>query len=381
MQIFTSFLYICSMEKNFQMKEDRKSSLWTRLATRFAGCFAACAILTGCGGGNDGLPKKPDDQETATTVPDNYEYRLPVVFHVLYKDQNDTLQYPDRARFELIIDSVNALYKRNRMNITFDMATEDESGKKLSEPGIMRHAVDFEDFDEVTFLSQASDYGAYTQNLKKFINIYVFRFKDKNTMGRTTLPVMTREHPLEGLNDTTETYLSRVRKFANPWGVCLNNEFIYVDQPYRAINSSCIWNTLAHELGHYLGLYHTFSEDGCDDTDYCEDTHNCNYTQYLDDLAYYLDRHKDIKSFYELPTRVDCNTGDEYYADNIMDYLFTLCETLTKQQRMRTRHVLNYSPLVPGLKVETTRGSIDIPAPVTYFRPRLSDCPAVPIIR
>ena len=195
-------------------------------------------------------------------------------------------------------------------------------------------------------------------------------------MGITSYPFTTKEHPLAGLSDTTETFLSRVRKFSNPWGICINNKFINEYQEYSKMNIYCIWNTLAHELGHYLGLFHTFSYNGCDDTDYCDDTRNCNYTLYKEDVAYFWQWHK-TNNFYELPKRVDCSTGDEYYADNIMDYMFSLNSTLTAQQRKRTRHVLNYSPLVPGPKIATTRASIDIPAPPTYCSPHLSDCPSI----
>ena len=48
--------------------------------------------------------------------------------------------------------------------------------------------------------------------------------------------------------------------------------------------------TLAHELGHYLGLHHIYTErnsepvDSCGDTDFCEDTPSYNrieYQQYI----------------------------------------------------------------------------------------------------
>ena len=383
MKKFTTFLYICSMKKKNQQKRREETALLNRLTNRFAVFIFVCATLTGCGGGNDGLSNSltddKTDQETVTSIPDTYEYELPVVFHVLYKDKNDALQYPSKKRLELILDSVNALYRRNKMNITFKMATEDENGNRLSEAGIIRYAVSFEEYDETDFLSSTSTYGKYTQNLKKFINIFLFRFSskdDRESLGITTLPIMPKEHPLDGLNDTTSTFLSRVRKFTNPWGVCINNKYINRDQPAEKVEPKCVWNTLAHELGHYLGLHHTFSENGCDDTDYCDDTYSCNYTQYLDDLKYYMDSHIP-RSFFELPKRIDCETAHEYYADNIMDYMYTLCEVLTKQQRERTRHVLNYAPLVPGTKIGETRGSEAIPSEPTNIRPRLSNCPKV----
>ena len=69
--------------------------------------FASC-------GGDDGIndKEKEKENETAETISDDYEYKLPVVFHVLYKDKNDQKQYPSEARLKLVLDSVNALYKR-----------------------------------------------------------------------------------------------------------------------------------------------------------------------------------------------------------------------------------------------------------------------------
>ena len=345
-------------------------------------------IMLSCGNNDVDSPSKSTTNETAASISDDYEYELPVIFHVLYKNKNDALQYPRQSQLSMIIDSVNALYKRNGMNVTFKMATADEDGKTLGEPGVLRHEVDFDDYNHMDFLNKSSIYGEYTQNLRKFINIYVFRFSDEEetvTKGVSVLPVMTKEHRLEGLEDTTSTFFNRVKRFSNPWGICLNNRFLDQTQKWGYVNPNCIWSTLAHEFGHYLGLLHAFSENGCDDTDYCSDTKSCDYNAYTkrvnDFLAGLTDQERlFITSFYDLPPRTDCETGEDYYADNIMDYIYTLCSTFSKQQRSRTRHVLNYCPLMPGVKLEetATRGTSPSYASPTLFRPRLSSCPPIP---
>ena len=343
--------------------------------------FAAAA----CGNNDDDARGKGTTNETAASISDDYEYELPVIFHVLYKDKNDALQYPRQSRLNLIIDSVNALYKRNGMNITFKMATADENGKTLGEPGVLRHEVSFDDYNYKDFLYKSSAYGEYTQNLRKFINIFIFRFSDEEdqvTKGVSVLPVMTTTHPLEGLEDTIPKFFDRVKRYSNPWGICLNNRFIDQNQKWGYVNPDCIWQTLAHELGHYLGLLHTFSENGCDDTDFCSDTKSCDYNAYTKTINDFLEsltvqERLFITSFYDLPGRTECTTGEEYYADNIMDYIYTLGTTFTEQQRARTRHVLNYCPLMPGVRLEetVTRGSSSTYAPPILFRPRLSNCP------
>ena len=117
--------------------------------------FAAAA----CGNNEDDDQGKGTTNETAASISDDYEYELPVIFHVLYKDKNDALQYPRQSRLNLIIDSVNALYKRNGMNVTFKMAIADENGKTLGEPGVLRHEVSFDDYNYKDFLYKSSAYG------------------------------------------------------------------------------------------------------------------------------------------------------------------------------------------------------------------------------
>lgn len=363
-----------------------KKNIWQAPARFLYGIWTLALSLTlsGCGG-DDGINEKQNPNETVSTISDQYEYELPVVFHVLYKDRNDEKQYPAQQRLALLIDSVNALYKRNHMNITFKMAAEDENGKVLSEAGVMRHEVDFTSYNPNTFLRESSEYGSYTQNIHKFINIFLFQYDEENasSMGVSVMPVMPTTHRLEGTPDTTAQFLQRHNKYANPWGVTINSQYIQESQKWKYINPLCAWSTLGHELGHYLGLLHTFSEDGCEDDDYCSDTKNCDYKAYIRELELF---YNDIlnwasTSFWDLPQRTDCQTGTRYFAHNVMDYMYTTADSLTSQQRKRTREVLNYCPCVPGVKLEAssaTRGASgeDSSSPV-LFCPRLSGCPDV----
>ena len=347
-------------------------------------CLGILMAFASCGG-DDGIndKEKEKENETAETISDDYEYKLPVVFHVLYKDKNDQKQYPSEARLKLVLDSVNALYKRNHMNITFTMAEKDEDDKELSEKGIMRHEIDSTSMNPMNFIRESSKYGEYTQNIHKFINVYLFHYDKENeqSMGMSVLPVMPSNHTMEGVPDTTATFLNNHTKYANPWGVTINSQYIQESQKWGNINPMCAWNTLAHELGHYLGLLHTFSENKCEEDDYCSDTKNCDYEAYIDEVELFF---KDIKedatvSFWDLPRRTDCQTSEKYFAHNVMDYMYTIADSLTTQQRKRTRQVLNYCPSVPGLKIKepTTRGYGEIPSAPVLMRPRLSGCPPV----
>ena len=62
-------------------------------------------------------------QQGRSTTAGEYHYNLPVIFHVLYKDKNNPLQYVKQDRLAKILDTVNKLYKDKTksvdMNLTF----------------------------------------------------------------------------------------------------------------------------------------------------------------------------------------------------------------------------------------------------------------------
>jgi len=324
---------------------------------------------------------------------DEYVYHLPVVFHVLYKDAKSETQNPSQSHLSKIITAVNKLYADNKMNIVFEMAKYDKEGEVLSETGVIRHQVDFDEMDVSDFLGSSDnkykEYADYQLNLKKYINIFLFPFKqddeEKVSLGLTVLPLATTAHPLDGLNES-----DRVKDYAylsQTWGVCINSNYINEWQDEKSVNSLYIVSTMAHELGHYLGLFHTFSEEGCDLDDYCDDTNISDYEDYWNYIENYIttEKAKGKKSFTitELATRTDCKTGESFVAKNILDYMYTSCTEFTKQQFNRTRHVLKYSPLVPGPKLvdynTTGTGMRAGSLPTGFGKPQ--PCPKVPVKR
>ena len=122
--------------------------------------------------------------------------------------------------------------------------------------------------------------------------------------------------------------------------------------------------TLAHELGHYLGLFHSFSEktvkdkseaaDDDDDSDYCDDTPSYNRIAYGKWLTEYVSKAQAIKkdttlSMRELAKRTN-SKDEEWQSDNLMDYSICYSMRFTPEQANRIRQVLYYSPLIPGPK-------------------------------
>ena len=253
---------------------------------------------------------------------DTYDYHLPVVFHVMYHNKSE--------------------------------------GEELEEPGIIRKQVDFSEYDANEFL-QDKDYADDVLNLKKYINIFVFRFaqpsSDVTSLGYTTLPIVPTAYPLEHLvvSDAANEYAY----FITPFGVCINNEFIDVWQDEGTIKPTYIVSTVAHELGHYVGLLHTFSEIECEEDDGCEDTPISDYNNYIEYITDYIAKQQAAGkkiTIEEVAKRTDCKTGEEFIADNILDYAYTIGDVtigdvFTADQKKRTRHVLKYGALTPGPKL------------------------------
>lgn len=286
---------------------------------------------------------------------DTYDYHLPVVFHVMYHNKSDKKQNPDKSQFTKILDAVNKLYAANNMHIVFEMAKYDDDGEELEEPGIIRKKVDFKEYDPHEFLKD-EDYAEDVQNLKKFINIFVFCFAqssdESTTLGLTTLPIVPTAYPLEHLVDTDAA--NEYAYLTTPYGVCINNEAIDEWQDEKTVNPIYIVATVAHEIGHYIGLLHTFSEIECEEDDGCEDTPISDYNNYIEYITDYIAKQQAAGkkiTIEEVAKRTDCKTGEEFIADNILDYAYTIGDVFTADQKKRTRHVLKYGALTPGPKL------------------------------
>lgn len=327
------------------------------------------------------------------------KYRLPLVFHVLYNDVNDPDQNIAAESLYKILDEVNRIYREagGDLNLEFVLAETDPAGNLLEEPGI----------DRIKWVSPVLDAQDFMSNNKRkynhllwepndYVNVMVYQFTIPNLLGISTFPYSPASHPMDG-TETIQDMNITLKNLSYAYCVSLNSSYIHhnedifeelVPDEYRDLMhlQTKAYITLAHELGHYLGLRHAFSEmmDGsCGDTDFCDDTPSYNrdeYDSYVQSVYQQMSMSQEfIKEFKweSLFKRVPCQ-GKKFESHNIMDYSYSKLDEFTADQRARVRHVLNYSPLIPGPKytrAALTRnpapeGVLDLPITVMDIEPR-----------
>lgn len=361
------------------------------------GAFAyGCSSDTPSGKEDNGKEKEEEK------IPDNletYHYELPVIFHVLYKDKNDKTQYLSASRLKEIIEKVNKVYANTNgsvdMNLEFKLATTDENGKELATPGVEYVAwPETYPIDCMEFMSNDENkYTKYIWEPTKYINIMMYNFESEDgettTLGISQFPYTPEgEHHLVGtLNGVRDNVSYTKAQLMYAYCVSINSLFINEESTATAYNQNDIVATLTHELGHFLGLRHVFSEkdveveeenadgttskgtttdtDSCEDTDYCEDTPSYNKTEYDNYTDYvftnFYKSAADGKKVYNmLITRKSC-TGEEFTSTNVMDYAFSKNDAFTPNQRDRVRQVLMYAALMPGYKYKVSSRTGEVP--------------------
>lgn len=335
---------------------------------------------------------------------EKYQYDIPVIFHVLYNKayENDLIAdnnpaedieyFPlNSSTLQVIIEEVNKIYEgmpaepqewgffrhfdygqrpfRN-INLKFSLATKDPSGKTLTPIGIVRHEVSDREIDPAQVM-QDKEGGVYhnmAYPVTDYVNVFVFPFAtqgDDNyiTLGIAHLPYGTKANPIPGLNNLDVRY----SKFKNYNHCAVINAKVFEPrlQLRLPLQKRAPINTIAHELGHIVGLYHVFSEkrdengvltneqNTCEDTDFCEDTPSYNRQAYEQQYRLILGSGRDaltIDQMTGLLNRFTC-ANQNRVSTNVMDYDWTYGDRFEPQQKKRIRQVLYYSFCIPGLKM------------------------------
>jgi zinc-dependent metalloproteinase lipoprotein len=326
--------------------------------------------------------------QAAGLTAETYHYKIPVVFHVLYKTNTSATQYPKTGWLKTLITAVNKLYTDNNMNLEFEMAAYDNNGKVLTEPGVDRQQVTTDSIDCSKFMdgkdTNNSKWLGMLWDLNKYINIYLYKFSSDDsgyvTMGITHMPYVNSDYYKDGENKGSLSW--KTSDFPFPHCVSINNLYINeYDPTSKYYDPMDVVVTLAHELGHYIDLYHVFTEtdeDACKGNDYCDDTPNYDRNTYEKWLTDYIAQRKsagtlDKVTLSDLIPRTSCSDGTTFNGDNIMDYEYCKSNKFTTNQKERTRFILNYGILMPGPKLYTvstssmkSRSSFAIPANPVY---------------
>lgn len=347
--------------------------------------LALCLGLSACGGDNGLMSTDKSTLVTDTAeIDSNYEYQLPVIFHVLYKNQSAASQYIPAARLKNLLQYVNEIYqggiygKSENLHLKFVLAEKDEKGKKLGTPGVeyVKYDGDYP-IDVSAFMSDNTGANVkYIWDPNQYINVMMFNFKSASsnevTLGISHMP-HTVDNRVEGLDNVKTQYIAK-NQLKYPLCSSINSTYAaqasgggyfqsdrYTDDNHtaHALSTADVVVTMAHELGHYLGLYHAFTEekkdgsfqpaDSCGDTDYCKDTPSYNridYNNYLETLNF---EQNDPSITKKMLSRNSCD-GKIFESNNIMDYSLTMGFQITADQKKRIRNVLYYSPLIPGPK-------------------------------
>lgn len=315
---------------------------------------------------------------------------LPVVFHVLYRNADDPSEYIPASRFAELLRHVNSIYKGGRYGesvdgkVRFVLAQVDERGREMSVPGVHyvrwteEYPIDCEKFMNGNYVQSR----AIIWDPNRYVNVMVYPFAPEGdgniTLGLSHLP-FTRSggNPLQGLEVAPKGRLTKAN-LSYPHGVSINGLYVWKDEQgkyyqsskydtgvkvaYNVLNDDVVV-TLAHELGHYIGLLHVFSDESTSvDPDYCDDTPTYVRSLYTQWMARYL--------AYPPVGGVQLNdllqrtspSGTTFVSTNVMDYAMTLGYELTRDQVQRIQSVISTSPLMPTVDENTRSGLPSLPS-------------------
>ena len=175
-------------------------------------------------------------------------YRLPVVFHVLYKSESNKKQNVIEGHLAELIEGVNAIYANCGVDLgmEFVMATHDPEGNMLEEAGVDRHKINEATINSSFFMGYGREpkkYCTYMWDPDRYINIFTYAFEDKAILGISHFPYAIKPHAMEGL-----TELEHDADWSElPWPQCvsINNEYIYSHEEYYTMTD--VVNTLAQD--------------------------------------------------------------------------------------------------------------------------------------
>lgn len=261
--------------------------------------------------------------------------RIPVVVHIMH-DPSDTYGVESNITIEQIMSQLEVLNEDFRrmpgtrgdnsnpvgadVEIEFCMATRDPNGQPTT--GITRQpyagSLNFQ------LANQRSMKDLVRWDTERYLNIWVVKRIQSGILAFTYLPEViagdTDRVAIDGIVVGATFFGSADKQFGNPP--------FYLNQTFR------YGRTLTHEVGHYLNLYHTWAEGGCDVDDFVDDTPLCSGPYFGCPPS---------------PARpVQCD--QERMVENYLDYSDDICfNTFTQGQKTRMRTAVYFYPFRENL--------------------------------
>ena len=252
---------------------------------------------------------------------------LPLIFHIVHNgDAIGSVENRSATVIQDELNNLNAAYDNthnanlkkgmNAVNsyIQFELASNDPDGNILAERGIHRMQVITDEYE--TFGSEAN--ALMFDNMwdpNRYLNVFVLNVDDNYSFA--FFPTLFNENMPGASSTTNENF-----QLNYYYGIMLNNTH------FGSSNS-----VLAHEVGHYLALDHTWVN---------ESFPNCFNSDHVNDTQDYVN----IQSSLDDKFRFDCQ-NKRFLSTNFMDYNNGNFNSFTYDQRERMHTVFDHALFFP----------------------------------